>query len=145
MNYSTAIFLVRKDIRAVGVSYDVDKDGKGIGPFTVYKTPDPLVAVGDFVVVPTDTRHRMTVARVETVDVEIDFDDATQIKWLIGRVDPEPHETLIAQEGAAIAAIRSAEKRRKQEELAAKLIADNPDLQAFGEIKVTPALPALGA
>lgn len=141
MNYSTAIFLVRKDIRAVAVSYEVDKDGKGVGPFVVYKTPNPNIDVGHYVVVPTDTRHGMTVGRVEEIDVEIDFDSPVQVKWIVDGVDRQAYEAVLAAEGEAITAIRSAEKRRKQEELAAKLIADNPDLQAFGTMDV-PALAA---
>lgn len=142
MNYSTAIFLVRSDIRAVAVSYDVDSEGKGIRPFVIFKTPDPTVSVGDFVIIPTDTRHKMTVARVEEVDLEIDFASTTQIGWLVGGVDRSAFEAVTAMEGQAITAIKSAEKRRAQEELRDKLIADNPGLRAFETIDVTPALPA---
>lgn len=140
MNFSTAIFLVRKDIRAVSVSYEVDKDGKGIGPFTVFKTADPSLAVGQHVVIPTATRHNMTVGRVEHVDVEIDFDSGVQVQWLVGAVNLEGYEALLARENEIIDAIKSAEKRRKQEELAAKLLADNPDIKSFGNLDVLPAL-----
>ncbi len=142
MNYTTAIFLVRSDIRAVAVSYEVDHEGRGVKPFVLHKTPDPSVAVGDYVIIPTDSRHRMTVARVEEIDVEIDFASQVQIGWLVGPVDRSTFEAVTAMEGEAIVAIKSAEKRRAQEELRDKLIADNPDLKAFETINVTPALPA---
>lgn len=143
MNYSTAIFLVNKDVRAVAVSYDRSSDGKGVAPFTTFKTLDRSVAVGDMVVIPTDTRHMMTVGRVEETDVEIDFDSGVQIKWLIDKVDPTVHAGLVAQEGEAIQAIKSAEARSKREELARKLLADNPDLQGLSIVNAAgSALPA---
>lgn len=144
MNYSTAIFLVRKDIRAVAVSYEVDGDGKGIKPFTIYKTPDHDLAVGAYVVIPTDTRHGMTVARVEEVDVDLDVDYPGQVKWLVGSVDRGFYDGLITAENEVVATIKSAEKRRRQDELAAKILADNPDLQALSAMAL-PALPASAA
>lgn len=140
MNYSTAIFLVREDVRAVTVSYEIDKDGKGIRPFTTFKTTDPAVSVGDFVVIPTGTRHDMTVCRVEEVDVEVELNSTTHINWLVGTVDRTAYEAIVEAEDRAIDAIKSAEKRRAREELAAKLLADNPDLQRLGSLDVTPVL-----
>lgn len=142
MNYSTALFLVRSDVRAVDVSYEVDAEGKGKRPFIPFKTMDPTIKVGQYVVIPTGTRHDMTVVRVEEVDVEIDLDSPAQVSWVVGPVDVAPYEAIIAAENDAIAAIKSAEKRRKQEELAAKLVADNPDLQRLKEFGAPSALPA---
>lgn len=128
MNYSTAIFLINKDVRAVAVSYEVNVDGSGVRPFHLFKTFDQSIAVGDLVVIPTDSRHRHTVARVEDVDVEVDFDSGVQMKWLLDKVDDSAASGVIAQEAEAIKQIKSAEARAKREELAAKLMADNPDL-----------------
>lgn len=143
MNYSTAIFLINGDVRAVSVSYEQDAEGKGVKPFHLFKTFDPDVDVLDFVIIPTGTRHNMTVARVEEVDVEIEVDSTADLKWLVGRVDTAAHAAVVAQEAEAIAKIKSAEKRAKQDELRAKLLADNPDLQRLASIgSETPALPA---
>ncbi|MCR5875129.1 hypothetical protein LRS10_13605 [Phenylobacterium sp. J426] len=142
MNYSTAIFLVNSDVRAVSVSYETDSVGNGVGPFTLYKTLDPDIAKGDYVVIPTDTRHKMTVGRVEAVDVEVDFDSAVQVKWLIGRVDTIPHAEVVAKEAAAIQAMKSAEARSRREELAKKLLADNPELEGLSFTAKDAALPA---
>lgn len=141
MNYSTALFLVRKDVRAVAISYEVDAEGKGKRPFTTFKTMDPSIQVGQYVVIPTGTRHDMTVVRVEEVDIEIDLDSPVQINWIVGPVDVAPYEAIITAENEAISAIKSAEKRRKQEELAAKLLADNPDLQRLTDFGAAPSLP----
>lgn len=144
MNYSTAIFLINKAVRAVKVSYDQDKaqPGRPAGNLQVFKTFDGSLREGDFVIVPTDTRWGMTVCRVEEVDVDIDLESSAQVGWLIGPADRGNYDTVVADEEAAIAAIKSAEKRRKQEELVAALIADNPDLAKLQAVRPEPALPA---
>lgn len=144
MNYSTAIFLINNDVRAVTVSYEQDAEGKGIKPFHAFKTFDPAVAVGDYVAIPTGTRHNMTVARVEEVDVEVDVDYSGDMKWLVDRIDTSQRDGIEAQEATAIATIKSAEKKARQDELRAKLIADNPSLNVLANIggDAVHALPA---
>lgn len=144
MNYSTAIFLINKAVRAVKVSYDQDKAqaGNPAGNLQLFKTFDATLSKGDFVIVPTDTRWNMTVCRVEEVDVEVDLESSAQIGWLMGRADRGDHDAVVAEEEAAIAAIKSAEKRRRQEELIASLIADNPDLARLQSVNATPSLSA---
>lgn len=137
MNYTTAILLVRSDIKVVAVSYEVNADGTGREPFVNYKTPDPDLKVGDFVIIPTDTRHRLTVARVEVLDVEIDPASATPVNWLVSSaIDRTAYDSLLSAEANVIAAIKSAETRRAREELASKLLADNPELKQFGTLNV---------
>ena len=123
MNYSTAIFLISDRARAVMVTYE-DHEG---APQTMYKTLDDRIKVDDYVVVPTSTRHHMTVCKVAEVDVEPDFDSAKDVEWIIGIVDTADFHDLKSQEGDAIAKIRSAEKRRKRKELRDALIADAED------------------
>lgn len=144
MNYSTAIFLINKAVRAVKVSYDQDKANPGspAGSLQLFKTFDTTLAVGDFVLVPTDTRWNMTVSRVEEIDVEVDLETNAQIGWLIGRADRGDYDAVVAEEEAAINAIKSAEKRRKQDELVKALIADNPDLAHLSSVRPGPALPS---
>lgn len=144
MNYSTAIFLVNPDVRAIKVSYERDVNGKGVTPFITFKSLDPEIGVGDFVVIPTSTRHMMTVARVEQIEDDVDFDSTTQLDWIISRVDTEAHGAVVKAEGAAIEQIKSAEKRAKREELAAKLMADNPDIQKLRNLADVPAITAVG-
>lgn len=144
MNYSTAIFLINKSVRAVKVSYDQDKaqPGSPTGNLQVFKTFDRSLMKGDFVIVPTDTRWSMTVCRVEEVDVEVDLESSAQVGWLISRADRGDYDTVVSEEETAISAIKSAEKRRKQEELIASLVADNPDLARLQSVRPGPALPA---
>ncbi|MNS50229.1 hypothetical protein D3C72_828710 [compost metagenome] len=143
MNYSTAIFLINSDVRAVAVSYETDHEGKGKRPFTTFKTFEDDIVEGDYVVIPTGTRHDMTVARVEEVDVEIDLESSAQMHWIVDRVDTTARNKVEAQEAEAIAKIKSAEKRAKQDQLREKLLADNPDLAGLSIVNATAsALPA---
>ena len=66
------------------------------------------------------------------------------MKWLVDRVDTSKRDAIEAQEADAIQTIKSAEKRAKQEELRAKLIADNPSLNVLANIggDAVAALPA---
>lgn len=123
MNYSTAIFLISDKARAIMATYESYDDA----PRTMFKTLDPKIAVDDYVLVPTTTRHHMTVCKVVEVDVEPDFDAADEVQWIIGTVNTKDFNDLKAQEGDAITKIKSAEKRKKREELRKALIADAED------------------
>lgn len=142
-NFSTAIFLVNPAAKAVFCSYEQDAvTGKGKAPFTLFKSLDPDLAVGEFVVVPTETRHGKTVVRVEEIKdaASVDLESQVQVCWIIDAVRMEAYETILAQEATGIEAIKSAELRRRREELHAKLIADNPELASLG--KIDPDAPA---
>lgn len=121
MNYTTAVFLINKHVRAIVATYEATDSA----PRTTFKTLDETIAVGDFVVVPTDTRHKMTVVKVIDTDVDVDFDAPAKMDWIIGKVDREEYETHLKQEGEAITAIKSAELRKKREELAKSMFANN--------------------
>ena len=144
MNYSTAIFLINSDVRAVSVSYEQDAEGKGIKPFTLFKTFDPDVVVGDHVAIPTGTRHGMTVARVEEVDVEVELTFTGHMNWIVDRVDTSQRDAVEKMEAEAIATIKSAKKKAEQDKLRAELLADNPSLSALANIsgEAVAALPA---
>lgn len=127
MNYSTAVFLINKNLRAILATYEV---GEGAAR-TMFKTLDPTIKVGDYVIVPTETRHKMTVCKVTDVDVNVDFDAPTPVAWVIGKVDRDGHETILKQEQHAIEAIKSAEYRKRRENLHAALVADADALKAL--------------
>ena len=143
MNYSRAIFLISDEVRALNVTYEpdvppVNNNRDGIKADRVlYKTLDPSIKKGDYVVVPTDTRHKMTVCQVDDeVDVDdVDLESSEEIKWIIGVVNRANFEDIKAQEGDAIAKIKKAEKRAKRAELRKKLLID---AKAEDEIKALP-------
>lgn len=135
MNYSTAVFLINKDVQAVACSYEVHPDGKPVTPLTIYKSLDKTLKSGDYVVVPTDTRHKFTVVRVEQVGAEIDLDSGTQLKWIVSKFDREAYAGMLTQEQAAIDVIKSAELRRKRDELRKAVMIDQT---AETELKALP-------
>lgn len=128
MNYSKAIFLISDEARAIMATYKAE-DG---AIATMFKTLDPDLAVGDFVVVESDTRHHMTVCKIVEVDADVDFDASDEPKWIIGKVAKADFDELRRQENEAIAKIKSAEKRKRRKELSEALLADvNGDLKSL--------------
>jgi hypothetical protein len=127
MNYSTAVMLINENIRAIKCSYEPDQkdaNGKTVQTYQRYmfKTLDHNIKVGDYVVVPTDTRHNLTVVRVEEVDCEVDFDSPIEIKWAIARVENGSAQKILDEEEKWIAELKKAEKRHKREEVKSKML-----------------------
>ena len=122
MNTSTAIFLINPHARAVNCIYEAE--GSKQTPYT-FKTLDQNIKVNDMVVVPTDTRHNLTVVKVVEVDVDLDIDAPNQIKWIIGRVDLATHTELLELEADALAKIKASQLRKKREQLTKDLLDDH--------------------
>lgn len=125
MNYSTAVFLINDKVRVVKVSYELKSDGTPNGHES-FKTFDTSIASGDFVVVPTNTRHGMTVCRVEDVNVDTDdyLDFSGEMKWIVSKVDRTAYAHCLEMEQEAVRTIKSAEKRKKKDELRKSILAD---------------------
>lgn len=122
MNYSTAVMLFNKEIRAINVTYEPDTD-RNLQPRTMFKTVDKSIKKGDFVAIPTNTRHNITVVKVEDVDVEVDFDSSVEVKWIVGKVDTETSAKITEDETVWIAQLKASEKHRKAEEMKKNVIA----------------------
>ncbi|BEV44385.1 hypothetical protein [Afipia carboxidovorans] len=135
MNYSTAIFLINPKVRAIAAIYEPDTDARK-APRTIFKTFDPTISIGDFILVPTETRHKMTVNKVVEVDVEPDLESHAQMNWVIGTVDRAMYENVLAQEAKAIDLMKAAEKTHAREELRKKMMA-HVDEQKLGALQIT--------
>lgn len=120
MNYSTAVFLINDKVRAVKGTYEA---GENAGK-TMFKTFSPTLKVGDFAIVPTNTRHNMTVVKITDVDVEFDIETTTNVEWIIGQIDLTAYEQVLGQEQEAVKTIQSAEKNRKRAALREAIFAD---------------------
>lgn len=116
MNYSTAVMLINQNIRAVKTVYEKDTPNTK-HPRVIFKTLDKDIKPGDYVIVPTSTRHGMTVVIVDEVDVEVDFESGTEVKWIVDKVHTAGHETVLGEEAKWIDALKASEKRRKREEI----------------------------
>ena len=121
-NKSLTIFLLNDDVRAISACYDPDSE-----TVTTFKTMDQSISSGDYVVVESDTRHKMTVVKVVDVDLDLDFDTSEKVKWVVGAINKKSHDELIEQESQALDVVSSAEKRRKKDELTAAIVKDNED------------------
>ena len=124
MNHSLTVFLINDHARAMLCTYHREGDPElkgGDAPRTMFKTLDPSIKVGDYVVIPTESRHKMTVVQVAEVDVDPDFDSHAEVKWIIGRVDRADHEHLLALEAEAIKRVKHAEALAKRKKLAENL------------------------
>ncbi len=131
MNYSRAIFLINEDVRLIKVSYETDENGKPVGNsrnvegLYDFKTFDRSIEVGDYVIVPTNTRHGMTVVRVEEVDCECDIESSLELKWILGTVSTHnADDMLIQKEQQAITKIKAAERAKRRRELRETLLAN---------------------
>ena len=122
MNYSTAIFLINPKVRAIAAIYEPDTDSRK-APRTIFKTFDQAIEVGDYILVPTETRHKMTVNKVVDVDVEPDLESCANVHWVIGTIDRGMYEDVLAQEARAIDLMKAAEKTHAREELRKKMMA----------------------
>lgn len=122
MNYSTAIFLINPKVRAVAAVYEPDTETRK-SPRTIFKTFDQTISVGDYILVPTETRHKMTVNQVVEVDLEPDLESHAKMNWVIGTVDNAAYKDVLAQETRAIDMMKAAEKAHAREELRKKMLA----------------------
>jgi hypothetical protein len=119
-NQSTAVFLINDSTRAIIAIYEAGEKATK----TMFKTFDQSIDVDDLIVVPTGTRHGMTVCKVIEVDVDVDFNSQTPVDWVISRVDTTEYDDVIRREKEALKAIRSAELNRERARLKDALLAD---------------------
>ena len=123
MNYSKSIFLINKNARAIHATYEAGETASK----ALFKTLDATIMVDDFIIVPTNTRHNLTVCKVVDTDVDFDFDGTEKVEWVIGKVDLTGYNEMLKHEQVAIKAIKNAETRKKRDELREALLADHLD------------------
>lgn len=121
MDNSKIVFLINDQARAVLGTYE-----PGATP-EMFKTLDDTIAVGDLVAVQSTTRHNVTIVKVTAVDVDVNFDGATPLKWIVQRINMPAFASIIASEEQAISAVQAAELRRKKQELRKTMFADHEE------------------
>jgi hypothetical protein len=128
-NYSTAVFLLNNQVRAVLGIYKPDPLNTVNAPLekrVMFKTLDKDIKKDDLVLVPSTTRHGITTFKITDVDVDVDLESNTKVDWIIGVVDRTDYDQVLAQEASAINAIKSAQTTKKRKELRDTLMADVP-------------------
>lgn len=117
MNYSTAILVMNEKARCVKVTYEnVENATK-----EMFKTFDASIKVDDYVIVPTNTRHNLTVSKVVEVDTDDWMDTSSPLGWLVGRVDMADANQIKTFEEKAIGEIKIAEKLKRRREMQASI------------------------
>ena len=112
----------------VGMMSHTDFTDTTIAEGDVFKTMDATLRVGDIIAVQASTRHGITVCRVTEVDVEIDLDTPTEIKWVISRINTEAFMAVLSMEAEAIKAVQRSEKQARREKIKKQIIGDNADI-----------------
>lgn len=140
-NFSTAIFLVNKDVIALTGHYEQDPVNGPKAPREIFKTFDKTLKKGDIIVVPSTTRHHVTTCMVDEVGVQIDLNSSATVRWVIGPVDMAGFEKTKASEDAMIHSIKQAEALHEQEELRSKLLKSMPPGALDNVSLVNVALP----
>jgi hypothetical protein len=127
MNYSTAVFVLNDNVRAIKVIYEPNESYPTAKPSPteyVFKTLDHTIEKDDLVVIPTSTRFGFTIGKVTETNVAVDTDSPTQLKWIAGVFDPAGHTDTLAMEANMIAKMQDIEKNKKRRELRAAMTAD---------------------
>lgn len=139
MDNSKIVFLINDQVRAVRAIYE--EASNKTQPVHVFKTLDQTLAVDDLAVVESATRHGFTIVKLIEVDVDLNFDDPAETKWVVAGVRMEDFAAIKKQEAAAISAVQQAELRRKKAELRATMFKDHEESIAQLAL-ATPAMPA---
>ena len=144
-NYSTAVFLIDPTVRAIAVTYeeidfknnlskqkgyksDYLAGGSLPAGAQVMKTRDTEIKVGDFVIMPTGTRHQMTVCKVVAVDIPIGTDFSEEVQWVIATIDTAPFDALREWEAGVIDKIRESRARAAQQKLREEMLGSMGDV-----------------
>ena len=141
MHNSMLIFLVNDAARGILATYEIEEQSPK-AKRVLFKTLDPNIVKDDYVVVPTDTRHGMTVVKVVETDVDVDFDAIEPVKWIVSTIDRKKHDNLLREEERLISAANQAEKRKKREELREKMLLNSDAIKHLSLAADVHDLPA---
>lgn len=118
MNYSTAVFLINDDVRALYVIFNPDPGSEQQKERRyLVKTLDPAIGVGDFVVIPSTAGHKLAIGKVTDVNADVDFDSTTVVPWVVGRVDFDSFNETVKLEEDAIEKIKIADLAKRKRNL----------------------------
>lgn len=129
MHNSRKVFLLDNEPRCIVCSYYPQNQAQRsstnsyavedgfVAGLKEFKTYDENIKVGDYLVVPTKSRHLMTTVKVEEVDIDVDIESDKQMDWVIGVIDTTGFEQTLKQEQVFLKAANGAEKRKKKIQL----------------------------
>lgn len=113
MHDSRQVFLLDDNVKCVSGKYEVGHSAST----EEFKTGLNGIEVGDYIVVPTDTRQKMTVVRVDEIDIEPDLESDIKMDWVMCKVPKTEYDATMASEKAFTDRNRIAIRKRKKQEL----------------------------
>jgi hypothetical protein len=119
VNPSAAVMLVEDSIRPCKVEYDPD-NYKNNSSDKFFKCLDQDIKKGDLVIVTTNTRHGMTVAKVTdigTAEVPVNFEGSDTWGWIVGLVPSEQHKKILETEKAIVGRVQEVNTNKLRSEL----------------------------
>jgi hypothetical protein len=125
---SRQLFIYDETATCIAVEYEPD------GNHVFMKTTDQSINVGDFVLIQTDTRHKLTVAKVKDVGITPDVESHTEIRWAYFKINKAAVDAILQDEAAKQAKIADAQRRAKRRQLAADLAAGDPELKEMMQV-----------
>lgn len=141
-NYSSVVALLRDDVRGIECVYEYD-DAERTKPHKTYtfKTLDPTIRKGDWVVVPKKDNIGFTIVHVFGVDGDIDVEDLNiEYAWIAGRFDPADYYDLLNKEQEMISSLKKAERTSRRKEIAEKVLA-HVDASELNKVKQIGQVP----
>lgn len=118
MERSREIFLINDQVKALKGEYEPD------GTRSLLKTFDHTIKVGDYLVVQSDTRHKITTVKVTDIDVDFDMHGTKPMQWVISKVDLNIYTQMLEDESAAIRKLADLRMRREREQLRKTMLGD---------------------
>lgn len=112
-NKSTMVFIYDQSTRLIKLVYDPEREKD----FSYGKTDDPHIQPGQYVVVRSKTRHKLTVSKVAEVDLPFDPSYGGEVQRIVGVVGMANLEAIEAKEEQALEIIQAADLRAQREEL----------------------------
>lgn len=113
MHDSRTVFLLDDNIKCVSGKYDIGHNSST----EEFKTAIEGIEVGDYVVVPTDTRQKMTVVRIDEINIEPDLESDVKMDWVMCKVPKQAYDATMASEKTFVDRTRVAARIRKKEQL----------------------------
>lgn len=124
----TMIFVSSDKVRALLVEYEPGTKTEGL---VQVKTLDPSICVGDFVVVPTRTRHKYTVVKVKEADVVPNMEPTHECYWIVGKVEMEDYEKLLENERAVVARLLQIQLNASRRALRSEMQLSDEDMKSL--------------
>lgn len=121
MHESRKVFLIEESCLCIEATYNENDAPKQ------FKTFDSSIEIDDYLIVPKDTCHKMTVVKVTKINIHPDIKSDKAMDWVIGKVDRSQFEDTLDRESRFIQKAREGERKREMAQMKADIFGDVPE------------------